>query len=167
MFYGNVNNAMIEQQIAVLPGPLQSAVRFLKDTDLTTHEPGRFEIELDGVQMILQVLDLTTAPREEVRPEVHRVYIDIHFLASGASESTGYYDDDQTNEIDEDLLDSPRDICFYKNNPNAAESTLQMTLGSYGIYFPWDVHVPACQAGASPENIRKIVMKVPLDVCLK
>lgn len=117
--------------------------------------------------MILQVLDLTTAPRNTLRPEVHRVYIDVHFLASEGSEATGYYDDDGTNEIDEDLLDTPRDICFYKNNPNAAEGTLQMTPGSFGVYFPWDVHIPAIQAHDTPEKIRKIVMKVPVDACTK
>jgi YhcH/YjgK/YiaL family protein len=165
MFFGNVNSKMLEQQIAVLPAPLQSAVRFLKETDFAAHEAGRFEIELGGVPMILQVLDLTTAPRDTLRPEVHRVYIDVHFLASEGSECTGYYDDDGTNEPDEDLLDSPRDICFYKNNPNAAESTLFMTPGSFGVYFPWDVHIPAIQAHDAPEQIRKIVMKVPVDAC--
>lgn len=62
MFYGNVNNANIDQQIALLPKALQSAVRFLKETDLISHEPGKFDLELDGVPMVLQVLDLTTAP---------------------------------------------------------------------------------------------------------
>lgn len=62
MIYGNVNNAMFDQQIAVLPKALQSAVRFLKETDLAAHEPGKFDLELDGVPVILQVLDLTTPP---------------------------------------------------------------------------------------------------------
>jgi YhcH/YjgK/YiaL family protein len=167
MIYGNVNNKNFEQEIAVLPAPLKSAVRLLKDNDYTDHEPGKFEIELDGVPMLLQVLDLTTAPRESVRPEVHRLFVDVHFLVTGTGECTGYYDDDGTNEIDEDFLDTDRDICFYKNNPNAPEITLKMTSGSFGIYFPWDVHLPACQAGDAPENIRKIVMKVPLEACLK
>jgi YhcH/YjgK/YiaL family protein len=167
MFYGNVNNAMIEQQIAVLPTPLQSAVHFLKENDMINHETGRFEIELGGVPMILQVLDVTTAPRENLRPEVHRVYVDLQFLASNSSEGAGYYVDDGTNEIDENLLDTPRDICFYKNNPNVAESTLQLTQGSFAVYFPWDVHIPAIQVHDSPELIRKIVIKVPVDVCTK
>ena len=58
MFYGNIHNTMIDQQIAMLPKALQSAIRFLKETDLASHEPGKFDIELDGVPMILQVLDL-------------------------------------------------------------------------------------------------------------
>ena len=72
MIYGNIHNAMVDRQIAALPKALQSAIRYLKDTDLAAHEPGKFDIELDGVPMVLQVLDLTTSPRETLRPEIHR-----------------------------------------------------------------------------------------------
>lgn len=166
MIYGNVNNEMIQQQIAVLPAPLQSAIRFLKDTDLASHDPGRFDIELDGVPMILQVLDLSTAPRETLRPEIHRKNIDVQFLAAGGPEQAGYYSDDKTSLVDEDLLDTPRDILFYHNSPDVAEGTIQMTVGTYAIYFPWDVHIPAIQTGSAPAPIRKIVIKVPMDACL-
>lgn len=165
MIYGNVHNAMVEKQIAVLPKALQSAIRFLKDTDFAAHEPGKFEMELDGVPMILQVLDLTTAPRETLRPEIHRKNIDVQFLAAGGPERAGYYSDDGTNQVDEDLLDTPRDILFYHNNPSAAEGSIEMTVGTYAIYFPWDVHIPAIQVGENPAPIRKIVVKVPMDAC--
>lgn len=166
MIYGNVSNAMIDQQIAVLPAPLQNAIRFLKDTDLAAHEPGKFDLELEGVPMILQVLDLTTAPRESLRPEIHRKNIDVQFLAAGGPEQAGYYSDDGTGQVDEDLLDTARDILFYKNQPSAAEGTIQMTVGTYAVYFPWDVHIPASQTGTAPAPIRKIVIKVPMDACL-
>ena len=166
MFYGNVTNPMFHQQIAVLPKALQSAIRFLKETDLAAHAPGKFDLELDGVPMILQVLDLTTAPRETLRPEIHRTNIDVQFLAAGGPENAGYYSDDGSNKVDEDLLDTPRDILFYKNNPNAPEGTIEMTVGTYAVYFPWDVHIPAVQTGLNPANIRKIVVKVPLDACI-
>lgn len=165
MIYGNVHNAMLEQQIAILPKALQSAVRFLKDTDLATHEPGKFDIEPDGIPMVLQVLDLTTSPREALRPEIHRKNIDVQFLAAGGPERAGYYSDDGSSEVDEDLLDTPRDILFYHNNPAAPEGTIEMTVGTYAIYFPWDVHIPAIQAGDSPVPIRKIVLKVPVTAC--
>ncbi|MDO4962461.1 MAG: YhcH/YjgK/YiaL family protein [Eubacteriales bacterium] len=167
MFYGNVNNPMFEEQLAVLPGPLRSAIRFLKETDLASHEPGKFDITLDGVPMILQVLDLTTAPRDTLRPEIHRVNIDVQFLAAGGPERACYYDDDGTNVIDEDLLGTPRDICFYKNNRNVKEGTIEMNVGTYAVYFPWDVHIPAVQTTEAPAAIRKIVVKVPVAACLK
>ncbi len=167
MIYGNVNNPMFEDQAAVLPKALGAALHFLKETDLAAHEPGVFNIELGGVPVILQVLDLTTSPREALRPEIHQKNIDVQFLAAGGPELAAYYDDDGTSTVDEDLLDTPRDILFYKNNPVITEGRIPMTVGTYAMYFPWDVHVPAIQAGDAPAAIRKIVIKVPLDACRK
>ena len=69
--------------------------------------------------MVLQVLDLTTSPRQTLRPEIHRRNIDVQFLAAGGPERAGYYNDDKTSVVDEDLLDTPRDILFYKDNQDA------------------------------------------------
>ena len=74
MIYGNVHNDMIEQQIATLPRVLQSAIRFLKDTDLAAHAPGKFDIELDKIPMILQVLDLSTAQRDPAAGDPPKKY---------------------------------------------------------------------------------------------
>lgn len=161
MISGNINEAA---NLAILPEPLQRAVRYLKENDLTAHETGKFP--LDGDKMILQVIDQNTAPREALRPEVHRKYIDVQFLAAGGPERIGWYPDLGDNEAEEDLLDTPRDICFYRSNPNAREGVIEMQPGSYAMFFPWDVHIPAIQVGDRPAAIRKIVIKVALDTCL-
>ena len=167
MLYGNINNAFFSSQLKLLPAPLASALRFLKDNDLNAHEPGKFDITLEGVNMILQVLDLTTKKRNELLPEIHRKFIDVQFLCSGGPENAAYYNDDGTNTIHEDLLNSPRDICFYENNPNVREGLIPMEVGTFAVYFPWDVHVPAIAVDDVPVKIRKIVIKVPLDECMK
>ena len=138
MISGNIHE---KSNLAVLPEPLQRAVQFLKDNDQST------------------------GPRENLRPECHRKYIDVQFLAAGGPERIGWYPDLGDNEVDENLLDTPRDICFYKNNPNAREGVIEMQPGSYAMFFPWDVHIPAIQVG-EPAKIRKIVIKVALDTCL-
>lgn len=165
MLAGHINDAL---DARLLPAPLQSALRYLRTHDLAAHEAGRFEIDLDGVPAVLQVLDLTTAPRDTLRPEVHRANIDVQFLAAGGPERAVWYPDLGDGTVDEDLLDTPRDILFYQNDPARAdrENTLSLTVGSYAMYFPWDVHVPAVQAGDTPAPIRKIVLKVPLQACL-
>lgn len=167
MLYGNINNEFFNTQLKTLPAPLASALKFLSENDMNTHEPGKFDIELGGVNMILQVLDLETKRRTELLPEIHRKFIDVQFLASGGPENAAYYNDDGTNEVNEDLLNSPRDICFYENNPNAREGLIPMEVGTFAVYFPWDVHVPAIAVNDKPAKIRKIVIKVPLEACLK
>jgi len=151
-----------KDSISLLPAPLRKAIAFLKENDLTKHEAGRFPLDRDN--MILQVLDISTSPREALRPEVHRKYIDVQFLASGGPEKIGWFPDLCDSEIDEDLLDTPRDIRFYKNSPKQRESMLEMQPGSYAVFFPWDAHIPAIQAGESA-RIRKIVIKVLLETC--
>lgn len=102
MISGNIKEA---GNPSILPEPLQRALRYLKENDLTVHETGRFA--LDGDKMILQVIDQNTAPREALRPEVHRRYIDVQFLAAGGPERIGWYPDLGDNEIEENLLDTP------------------------------------------------------------
>lgn len=162
MISGNIYES---SHLAIYPAAIQRAVNYLKDhaEELATRETGRFE--LDGENLILQVLDQTTAPRENLRPECHRRYVDVQFLAAGGPERIGWYPDLGDNEVDEDLLDTPRDIKFYKNNANAREGVIEMQVGSYAMFFPWDVHIPAIQVG-EPAYIRKIVLKVALDTCL-
>lgn len=166
MIYGNVYNEFFEQQAKILPWPIQNALHFLKETDFTKHETGAFPMELDGVPVILQVLSLETKPREELRPEIHRKNIDIQFLANDSVELASFYNDDGTNSVDEDLLDTPRDILFYKNNDQISENLFELTKGTYAVYFPWDVHVPAIQKDGQSRNILKIVIKVPMDACI-
>ena len=138
MISGNVNNEFFDQQAAVLAKPLRDALYFLKNEDMANHEAGRFPIELDGVPMILQVMDLTTKPREEGSPEIHRKYIDVQFCASGGPEKATWYSDNGNNIVKSDELDTESDILFYENRPETAaiEGCVVMEPGAYAVYFP-------------------------------
>jgi YhcH/YjgK/YiaL family protein len=48
-------------------------------------EPG--VVEIDGKNIFAQIIDLTTRDAAENRPEVHRRYLDIQFLAWGEEKS--------------------------------------------------------------------------------
>lgn len=161
MVFGNIYSPFFEEQASLLPPPLSAALRYLRETDLMAHAPGHFELLLSGIPMILQVLDLHTAPRETLRPEVHRKYIDVQFLAGGGPEYAVFYHDDGKSVVLEDLLDTPRDILFYEQR-EILEGRIPMEPGSYAVFLPWDIHIPTV-AVSSPVPIRKIVLKVPMD----
>ena len=168
MIYGNVNNEFFEQQAAILAKPLRDALHFLKTADLANHEAGRFPMDLNGVEVILQVMDLETGPRKTKDPEIHRKYIDLQLFVSGGPEVSTFFTDRGEETVKEDLLETARDILFYENRPETAglEGSVVMTPGAYAIYFPWDVHVPGqCDAGG-PAKYRNIVLKVPVAACL-
>ncbi|ECE8798156.1 YhcH/YjgK/YiaL family protein [Salmonella enterica subsp. enterica serovar Vinohrady] len=140
-----------------LPSAIEQALDFLRTTDFRTLEPG--VVEIDGQNIFAQIIDMTTRDAAENRPEVHRRYLDIQFLAWG-EEKIGLAIDTGNNEISESLLEQ-RDIIFYRSSEH--ESFFEMIPGSYAIFFPQDVHRPGCnKTVATP--IRKIVVKVAISV---
>lgn len=139
-----------------LPRAIEKALDFLRTADFTALAPG--VVDIDGRNIFAQVLDLTTQTWDENRPEVHRRYLDIQFLAWG-EEKIGVAIDTGNNEISESLLEQ-RDIIFYHGSEN--ESFIEMTPGTYAIFFPQDVHRPACIKN-KVSAIRKIVVKVAIS----
>lgn len=140
-----------------LPSAIEQALDFLRNTDFRTLEPG--VVEIDGQNIFAQIIDMTTRDAAENRPEVHRRYLDIQFLAWG-EEKIGVAIDTGDNQISESLLEQ-RDIIFYHDSEH--ESFIEMIPGSYALFFPQDVHRLGCNKSiATP--IRKIVVKVAIDV---
>lgn len=140
-----------------LPSAIEQALDFLRNTDFRTLEPG--VVEIDGKNIFAQIIDMTTRDAAENRPEVHRRYLDIQFLAWG-EEKIGVAIDTGNNQISESLLEQ-RDIIFYHDSEH--ESFIEMIPGNYALFFPQDVHPPGCNKSiATP--IRKIVVKVAIDV---
>ncbi|MBV8045195.1 YhcH/YjgK/YiaL family protein [Pluralibacter sp.] len=138
------------------PAAIEKALAFLRSTDFRALEPGVVEIE--GRDIYAQILDLTTRPRHMLKPEVHRQYLDIQFLAWG-EEEIGIAIDTGNNVVSEALLET-RDIIYYQDSEN--ESFFEMVPGSYAIFFPQDVHRPGCNKNRETP-IRKIVVKVALS----
>jgi YhcH/YjgK/YiaL family protein len=153
MIFGNVHHA--QDIISWLPVPLQAALEHLRKTDFGTLPVGNYDLQ--GKDIYVQVIDLTTKPFAETKPEVHRKYIDVQFLWSGR-ERIGFADDTGNNVVAEDLL-AERDLLFYRGMEN--ESTQEMYPGNFAVFFPSDAHRPACQADG-PQAIRKVVVKVAI-----
>lgn len=103
-----------------LPAAIERALDFLRSTDFRNMEPG--VVEIDGKNIFAQVIDLTTRDVAENRPEVHRRYTDIQFLARG-EEKIGIAIDTGNNQISESLLEQ-RDIIFYHASEH--ESFIEM-----------------------------------------
>lgn len=151
MIFGNVKD--LDTSFAWLPAPLRTAVEHLKTTDFAALPAGNYELQ--GKDIIVQVIDMMTRPIGETHPEVHRQNIDVQFLVRG-SEQIGVATDTDNNQVGKDML-AERDLLLYTGMEN--ESTLTMTPGSFAVFLPTDVHRPGCAAGA-PQEIRKVVVKV-------
>lgn len=134
---------------------IQEALTYLKDTDFKSMQTGQYSF---ADKFIVQVLDLTTQPASTINPEVHRNKIDIQFLYSG-QEQIGISTDTGRNRPASDYIEA-RDIQFYEHSEN--ENFLVMKPGNFAIFYPEDVHRPAC-IDHQVSSIRKIVIKVELS----
>ena len=115
-------------------------------------EPGVYEIQ--GKDIYAQVFDAETGAVSEKKPESHKDYLDIQYLASG-EEKLGFTMLKEEYEVEEYIKE--RDLIFYKNVEN--EGFITAVPGCFSVFFPCDVHRPAV-AVHEPMTIRKVVVKV-------
>ena len=155
MIYGSINAK--ETGTAYTP-MIRKALDVLRTTDATDMQPGKYP--LDGDKLILQVNEVTTGPKSTKRPEVHKDYIDVHYLVRG-HELIGFYPDLKDSAVLEDQL-AENDVLFYQEREDTREVMLPMTEGCYAVFFPEDVHRPDCMTNA-PEEVKKIVLKIRVD----
>ena len=134
------------------PAAIQTALEYLKSHDFAAMEPGVYEIQ--GKDIYAQVFDAETGSVEEKRPESHKNYLDVQFLASG-EEKLGFTPLKDEYEVDEYFEE--RDLIFYKKVEN--EGFVYATPGCFTVFFPCDVHRPAVAAD-KPMTVRKVVVKV-------
>lgn len=141
-----------KDDVSRYPQAIQTAIAYLKSNDFLNMEPGVYEIQ--GKDIYAQVFDAETGAASDKRPEVHEKFVDVQFLASG-KERLGFTPDTGSYEVEERIEE--RDLIFYKSVEN--EGFIEAVPGCYSIFFPQDVHRPACASG-EPMKVRKVVVKV-------
>ena len=155
MIFGSIQN--IETDKKYLGKALVRGLEYLAKTDFSKVEAGRYEIE--GAAFFALVQEYHTSPKEEKKPEAHRKYVDIQYVAQGA-EVIGYGLDNPANEISGDRL-AEKDVLNFRSVQN--EIDLILTQGMYTILFPQDVHRPGCHYGEGG-NVKKVVLKISKDL---
>ena len=113
------------------PEVIRKVIDYLKSNDFVNMEPGVYEIQ--GKDIYAQVFDAETGSAEEKRPESHKNYLDVQFLASG-EEKLGFTPLKEEYEVDEYFEE--RDLIFYKKVEN--EGYVYATPGCFTVFFPCD-----------------------------
>lgn len=154
-----LGHILAKETEAAYAAPIREAIRYCREADVSAMGESKFLLK--GEDMIVLICDRVTGAAEEKLPEVHRRYAELQYVAEGA-EYMGYYPDRGDNELLQDCL-MEKDTLYYKENPEAGETMLLMTPGTYAVFFPEDVHRPFCQV-KEPSRIKKIVIKIALDI---
>lgn len=152
MFLGHLQHSTF-----AMPAAIASALDYLRHTDFSQMEPGRYPVDGDNVFAMVQ--DPMTQAWETGLPEFHARYIDIQYLLEG-EETIGYSLANPALEKITDQL-AERDIAFVAQQEN--ETRLILTPGMFAIFFPGELHRP-CRASNAPMMIKKVVLKISVDL---
>ncbi len=134
------------------PAAIQTALDWIADHDAAQMEAGTYELQ--GKDIYVMIQDFTTQPAGDRRPERHDDYLDIQYIVSGV-ERMGYVPYTGAETVQEDP--EGKDVTFYQDL--TGEAFVDVTPGSYCIFFSNDIHRPGCAAG-EPAPVRKVVAKV-------
>jgi YhcH/YjgK/YiaL family protein len=133
---------------------LEVAFRFLERTDLKSLPVGRHEL---GGQVYAVIDKSSSLPPEKVVFEVHRKYIDVHYMISGQV-TTGFA------PVEKLKLYTPYDekaeaAMYYVP---ASYTKVKLYPGNFAVFFPGGGHMPNCHLDGV-HDLHKVVVKVPHD----
>ncbi len=150
MIFAKLNS---DPQFRSCPEPVRQALRYLREADLMAMPLGRHDIQGDDI--FLNLMEMTTHPLEDSHPEVHEKYIDLMYWPEGG-ERIGVAPYLGTEAVFEARPEN--DIALLEEVAN--ESFLVATEGCFGLFFPWDAHRPGLFLGDGPATSRKAVVKI-------
>ncbi|HDR1022528.1 TPA: YhcH/YjgK/YiaL family protein [Pasteurella multocida] len=140
-----------------LPQTILEVCEYLKTLDLNGLEIGRHDIT-DQIYMNVMSFDTTAADSKQA--EMHRKYVDVQLLISGAEniEYSVVYPNlaDYTEYNDQD---------DYQLTPEIAhKSTLTLKPNMFAVFLPYEPHKPGCNVDGQVVNLKKLVVKVPIEL---
>ena len=136
---------------------MKRALSYLRGTDFSKMEDGRYEIDGDRIYATVQRYE--TKPEKECRPESHRRYADVQFVAEG-QEFIGWCAFTPELKIAEPYNEE-KDITFYEKL--VPESNFVLSEGCFAVLFPKDIHRPCCAIG-EPSPVLKVVVKIAVEL---
>lgn len=130
---------------------LDKAFDYLKTTDFTSMEVGKYEIE--GTDIYAMVQEYQSKPLSEGKWEAHKKYIDIQYICQGI-EQMGYAQIDKMTVSTE--YNPDKDVLFLSGEG----SFFKVDMNDFAIFMPNDAHMPGISAGDSSKGVRKVVVKI-------
>lgn len=119
---------------------------------------GEYPLEDNGI--VARVMTYQTRVPEETRLEAHRAYVDVQTLLVGR-EAIEWF------PVEDLVVDAPydpeRDVAFYRV-PGPAPARVEVTPGSFAVFFPRDAHRPQLLAAGGLTRVRKVVVKIPVGL---
>ena len=127
----------------------KQAFDYLRNTDLLTLPLGK--VELDGTNLIVNVVEITGKKAEDVQLETHKLYIDIQMPVT-APETMGWTPASELTDVT-DPYNKGKDITFFAEK---SSNFILVQPYEFAVFFPEEGHQP----GISDDQHKKIIIKV-------
>lgn len=144
-----------ETERGTYPEPVRKAIDYIRSLDLGKTEVGRYDIAGDDMFALVQSVE-TVAP-DKRKAESHIRYVDVQYVYEG-DEWIGFARKTDRTEAVEDKL-AEQDYALYDSLEG--EITLRLSNGMFAVFFPNDLHRPACSEHGGT-TIKKVVVKISL-----
>ncbi len=129
------------------------AFAYINSTDLSSLEPGTFDIDGDRIRGIVAEKKGATVAESTAEFECHNAHIDIQVCIRG-KETFGWKSRD-TCIAPRGEYSAEKDVLFYNDVP---DMFFGLTDNQFVIFYPEDVHAPMIGNGI----IKKLVIKVKI-----
>lgn len=137
------------QKYASVHPRFKKAFDYLQSTDLAALPVGK--VELDGADLVVNVVDITGKSEATAKMETHNNFIDIQ-VPVGAVEKMGWISAQNLKEVT-DPYNAEKDLTFYADK---ASVFIDVQPYEFAVFFPEDGHQPGIAEG----TYRKIIVKV-------
>lgn len=127
----------------------KKAFDYLQSVDLAALPVSK--IELQGSDLVVNVVDITGKKPEDARMETHNNFIDIQ-VPVGAAETMGWIAGEKLVHVTHPY-NADKDITFFADK---ATNFIHVHPYEFAIFFPEDGHQPGIAEG----TYRKIIVKV-------
>ena len=135
----------------------KAAFDFLKTV---TPETATGKYLIQGNDLYAGVDSYNTKARDIAKLETHRKYVDIQVLISGSE----IFEVFQKQELTvSEPYNSEKDAEFYQV-PAKPRAQITMNPGQFIVFFPEDAHMPCLMTGNSPQPVKKVVVKVAVEL---
>ncbi|MFE5319302.1 YhcH/YjgK/YiaL family protein [Paenibacillus sp. NPDC056579] len=136
---------------------LRKAIDYLCDNDLDNTDIGTYSLLGDDMYAMVQQAD-TVVPQER-KSEHHAQYIDVQSVVTGEEIHVIARHSERNVPVDDQLAD--KDYALFDTVDNEFELLLKP--GMFVIYFPDDLHRPACSRTGGTVT-KRVVIKINKDL---
>lgn len=143
----------VRKHCATLPAAIVRGIQSLASVDLAGLAPGRYALDGDDLYYVVQ--DPTPRGTEEIRPEAHFIYADIH-LPLSATERYGFAVPEEGLAPVEPPVEGS-DVAFYPSP--SREFFMDVAPGTFVVFLPGEIH-RSCLRIDEQKPFRKVVIKV-------